>query len=144
MKKFKQNFTDTNLYMHGILKESNNKIYMKSKFKKKDKTYFSNFHYADIKNGYYIEDFLVSKGDVAENAKNVYERDKEYYNLDGHCLIISKIQYVLNKYGLRHEDLSVSNVKIYNAKNGYKPVCFDVGGLNKLDSSTGRVVDSNF
>lgn len=136
LKKFNHKYDSDYLwtFQHGILQEANNKMYVKSNFKKKDKSLFSNFHYADIKNGYYIEDYLSDKNDIAQGVKSAFERRNIYFDASYPNHLLYKVQSVLKKRGLQHGDLSVSNVKIYNDVNGYKVKCFDLGGLEELPS----------
>ena len=135
LKKFKHKYDAKyfSLLEHGIVTEANSKMYLKSNLKRKDKDFFSNFHYADIKNGYYIEDFLSAKNDVAKGVKDWKTRDNIYMDISRPNHLLYRIQRVLKKYSLHHGDLSVANVKIYNDPKGYKIKCFDIGGLRELN-----------
>lgn len=140
LKRFKQLGDSLNIGFHGVLVESNNKMFIKSKFKKKDKAYFSNFHYADIKNNYYVEDYLSDKDDIAKNIKDRDKRARLYKQVSKEHGLILKLKQILNKYGLAHNDLKTYNIKIYNSEKGYKPICFDSGGFDYVTSCRYYVV----
>lgn len=119
---------------HGAVPENNLKTFLKHDLKtKKEKSLFTNFHYGDIKNGYYVEEYLSHRDFVNPDSilpTNIRELDSSIYG-------------TLYKHGLCHADLHERNVKYYFDKNEDIAIkCFDLGGAHT--AATFDRQDANF
>ena len=129
LKKFKK--TRNNKFLretglHGTTPEINVKAYLKKHLKtESDKNSFTQFYYGDMKNNYYIEEFINGTDTnyclfepIKENAKR-------------------KITDTLAKHNLIHTDLHNFNLHYYvsDKNNSIMAKCFDLGGVNKTDGS---------
>ena len=110
---------------HGCTSEANCKAYVKKKLSSKDKRYFSNFYYADIKNNFYLEEYLP-----IENRFSSYKSSSEE-----RVWFTKKVESVLKKIGLVHEDLNYGNYFIYRNDGKSIGKCFDLGGIYRIKDS---------
>ena len=129
LKRFKKTFDNYGLRktgLHGASPEINVKAYFKKHLKtRNEKNLFSQFYYGDIKNNYYIEEFI--------NGTNIY------------CNLFApmkenakrKITDTLAKHNLIHTDLHNFNLHYYvrDKDNLIMAKCFDLGGIDKSDGS---------
>jgi hypothetical protein len=124
LKKFKPE-TQENRHLfysgvHGVKPETRTKVFLKHDIKsKKEKSYFTNFYYGDMKNGYYVEEFLDSSDSISrydlmslvqENVKN-------------------EIRDVMALHGFLHSDLHSGNLKFsFDKSENVRGKVFDLGG----------------
>lgn len=106
---------------HGKVREANLKTFLSHNLKKNsEKHQFTKFHYGDIHNGYYIEEYLSEP-----NILRPWLLDKDGAK--------NEIQLTLAKYKLYHCDLHNDNAKFYFDKNNkLQATCFDLGGIISL------------
>lgn len=108
----------------GPAVEANNNVYIQNNLKtKSDKKHFPKFYYADVYNGYYIEEHLDDRGEsVSEDVINK--------NASG---LIEEIRQILEKISLANTDKIIGNIKVFTSKTGkLLPVLFDCGGIVPL------------
>lgn len=108
--------------IHGPASENNVKTFLKHDIKtNKEKSLFTNFYYGDMRNGYYVEEYLSHRDFVNPDVIlpcNVRELESSIYE-------------TLYKHGLYHSDLHEKNAKYYFDKNDNLAIkCFDVGGVH--------------
>lgn len=127
LKRFKKKSQRNKIFLesghHGAEYENNVKTYLAHELKtKEDKSVFTNFHFGDVRNGYYVEEYL-SRRDKIVPDQLIYgaERDAE-----------GKIYKTLYKHGLYPKDLHDENIYLYFDKNDELSIkCFDLGGVQK-------------
>lgn len=122
VKKFKNKPKDIDYLdtcIHGCVRESNIKTFLNSHLKTtSEKEHFPKFYYGDIKNGYYLEEYLSRRDSL--DPKSLFNTK----------LVKSEIQETLKNHHLHHYDLHNKNVKFYFDKNDdIKAKCFDLGGV---------------
>lgn len=98
---------------HGVHSECNTKIYLKHNLSKKDKANFSKFHFGDINNGYYLEEYIPTCDSLSPKPKETPE----------------KLQRILTKLNLQHSDCNRDN---YTFNDKGQIILFDFGGIKRL------------
>lgn len=112
--------------IHGAIPENNIKTFLKHDMKtKREKSQFSNFYYGDIKNKYYIEEYLSKRESIS--YKSLMPEVRTATKKD--------IRTTLSEHGLYHSDLHEHNVRYYFDENGKLTAkCFDLGGIDRIDN----------
>jgi hypothetical protein len=111
-------------YRHGAEYELNSKSYIKHKLKKNsEKSHFSRFYFGDMRNKYYVEEYLTDEQSL--DPKSIAPSQITTAR--------AQLRKAFYMHNLAHCDMHNHNMKFYQDKNDEVTAkLFDLGGMHKI------------